>query len=149
MKLLLFSDLHCNLPQAAALVEQSREVDVLVGAGDFGNCRRGLQTTIDALSAIDRPTVLVAGNAESIEELRAACGCWSTAIPLHGESVVIDDVPFFGLGCAIPETPFGDWSWDHSESAAAAWLEGAPIGGVLVSHSPPKGTLDCDSGRRS
>jgi Icc-related predicted phosphoesterase len=149
MRLLLFSDLHCDRNQAAVLVQMSREMDVVVGAGDFATCQRGLQPTIDSLSAIDRPTVLVPGNAESIEELRAACRGWVSARPLHGESVEIDGVTFFGIGGAIPPTPFGEWSWDHTEEAAVALLSKLPRGGVLVTHSPPRGFLDRDGGGRS
>lgn len=149
MKLLLFSDLHCDLRQAAALVRMSAEVDVVVAAGDFANCRKGLEPTIAALSAITQPTVLVPGNAESIEELRAACRGWKSAHPLHGNGVVIKGQTFFGLGGAIPETPFGHWSWDHSEEEAARLLELAPRGCVLVTHSPPRGLVDRDHQGRS
>lgn len=149
MKLMLFSDLHCDRAAAAELVRLAREVDVVIGAGDFGNCRRGLDAAIGSLSAIERPSVVVAGNAESIDELRAACRNWPAAQALHGDSVAVNGVTFFGLGGAVPETPFGDWSWDHSEAAARQWLAAAPAGCVLVSHSPPQGILDQDSQGRS
>jgi len=51
----------------------------------------------------------------------------------------------FGLGGGVPVTPFGDWSWDFSEVEASELLKGFVPGGVLVSHSPPKGCLDVDS----
>jgi predicted phosphodiesterase len=69
MKLLLFSDLHRNKDAATKLVEISRGVDVMIGAGDFATCRNGIHDCIDILKTADCPAVLVAGNAESAEEL--------------------------------------------------------------------------------
>lgn len=145
MKLLLFSDLHCDESAARRLAALARDVDVAVGAGDFATCRRDIHTTLDVLSAIDKPAVLVPGNAESFEELQQAARDWSSAHVLHGSGVRIGGVDFFGLGAAVPETPFGDWSYDLSEEQAAALLADCPSGGVLVSHSPPKGTLDTNA----
>ena len=142
MRLLLLSDLHCDFRAARRLVVLGGGVDVVVGAGDFGNMRRGVQETIDALRAIERPAVLVPGNAESFEELADACRVWPAARVLHGSSVTIDGVPFFGLGGAVPVTPFGSWSNDFSEEQATELLAGCPAGGVLVSHSPPHGAMD-------
>ena len=45
MRLLLFSDLHCDRAAAGHLVERAAAVDVVVGAGDFGNIRRNVGTT--------------------------------------------------------------------------------------------------------
>ena len=49
----------------------------------------------------------------------------------------------------MPVTPFGSWSWDFSDLEAAELLKGFRPGGVLVSHSPPKGCLDVDSSGES
>ncbi|MDX1578417.1 MAG: metallophosphoesterase family protein [Gemmatimonadota bacterium] len=148
MELLLFSDVHRDLDAARSIVERAPEVDAVVGAGDFAVQRRGLAEVIDILSAIDRPTILVAGNGESPDELRAACEGWKSAHVLHGESVEIDGVSFFGLGAAVPVTPFGDWSYDITEGEAADLLRDCPTGAVLVSHSPPLGHVDRDSSGR-
>src|SRR5437588_11405880 len=112
MRFLLFSDLHCNAEAARRLVERAGTTDVLVGAGDVANMRRGIEVCIDVLRAVDRPAVLVPGNGESFEELQAACRDWPQARVLHGTGVEIGGVPFFGLGGAVPATPFGDWSYD-------------------------------------
>jgi Icc-related predicted phosphoesterase len=149
VKLLLCSDLHCDSVAASRLVKLASTVDVFIAAGDFANVRRGLSKTIDVLRAITCPAVLVAGNAETTEELTAACRGWQSAHVLHGTGVTIDGVPFFGLGGAVPVTPFGSWSYDLSETEAARLLADCPSGGVLVSHSPPKGVVDRDSGGRS
>ncbi len=154
MRLLLWSDLHCDVAAARRLIDRAKDADVVIGAGDFATCRRGLSSTLEVLRAIDRPAVLVAGNSESAGELAAACRSWPTAHVLHGSGVTIDGgrrtgVEFYGLGGGVPVTPFGAWSWDFTEEEAEALLANCPQGGVLVSHSPPRGTLDISSTGRS
>src|SRR5436190_5053207 len=109
MRILAFSDLHRDLDQAARLVEMSADADVVIGAGDFASIHEGLEPTIEALAGIEVPTVLVPGNNETDEALRAAAEAWQAAIVLHGEATEIDGVEFFGLGAGIPITPW-DWS---------------------------------------
>jgi Icc-related predicted phosphoesterase len=142
MKLLLFSDLHCDIDAAQKLVEQADDADVLIGAGDFATCRRGIESTLDVLRAVERPAVLVPGNAESDDELRAACQRWPSAHVLHGSGTKIDGIEFYGLGAAVPETPFGSWSFDLNEEEARRLLVSCPSGAILVTHSPPQGVVD-------
>ncbi|MEZ6091224.1 MAG: metallophosphoesterase family protein [Pirellulaceae bacterium] len=144
MKLLLFSDLHCNRQAAENLVQLAEQADVMIGAGDFAIQRKRLAETIDVLRDASCPAVLVPGNGESFEELRQACRSWEHSHVLHGTSAVIKEVTFFGLGGGIPTTPFGPWSYDFSESEAEALLEPMIDGSVLVSHSPPWQCVDVD-----
>jgi Icc-related predicted phosphoesterase len=149
MKLLLFSDIHSDTRAASKLVELSQDVDAVVGAGDYCIARRGLDDIIEALGKIKKPTLLVPGNSESEKELKTACLTWETATVLHGGLKVIDGISFFGIGGGIPVTPFGSWSYDFTEDQAHALLRNCPSGGVLISHSPPKGILDLSTdGRR-
>jgi Icc-related predicted phosphoesterase len=147
MKLLLFSDLHCDTTAARSLVKRAASVDVLVGAGDFGKVRRDVGVCIEVLRTIDKPAVLVAGNNESTEELVEACKNWPQAHVLHGSGVTIGGIQFFGIGGGIPVTPFGPWSYDFTEEQAQELLQDCPAGCVLVSHSPPKGTVDRAGGQ--
>ncbi len=139
MKLLLFSDLHRDREAARSLFEivQREAIDVAIGAGDFATCRNGLSDTLEILHRVPCPLVVVAGNAESDEELRAVCGDWDHVHVLHGDSVTLHDRIFFGLGGAVPVTPFGSWSFDLDESTAAAMLAECPRDAVLVTHAPP------------
>jgi uncharacterized protein len=141
VKLLAFSDLHRDLGQAARLVEMSSEADVVIGAGDFASVHEGLEETIEALSAIARPTVLVPGNNETDEALREATAAWSAATVLHGGGTKIDGVDFFGLGAGVPVTPW-EWSFDLDEEKAAVMLALCPENAVLVLHSPPRDHCD-------
>lgn len=147
MRLLLSSDIHCDAAAARSLVARAVDADVLVCAGDLAVMRTGLQGTVDVLAKTSTPTVLVAGNGESAEELVRACDGWSAAHVLHGSGCHIDGVDFWGVGGAIPLTPFGAWSFDITEEEGAALLTGCPQGGVLVTHSPPYGHLDGAGGK--
>ncbi len=146
---MVFSDVHGNKRACRKLAERADEVDVVVGAGDFGNMREQVRETVEPLLGIEKPTVLVPGNAESREELQDACRDWPAAHVLHGNGVVLEDTPFFGLGGGVPVTPFGPWSYDFTEAEAADLMEDCPQGAVLVSHSPPKGAVDVSSGGAS
>ena len=89
------------------------------------------------------------GNSESVEELRDSASNWKSARVLHGDGCQIDGVDFWGLGGAIPVTPFGSWSYDFDEPSAREMLSGCPDGAILVVHSPPIDTVDCNgAGRR-
>ena len=147
MELLLFSDLHRDREAATRLVELTRthSIDVAVGAGDFASIRNGLRDTLDILRDLTCPLILVPGNAETDQELRQACDGWENAHVLHGECVELGGIPFFGLGGAVPVTPFGAWSFDLDEEAAAALLLDCPTGAVLVTHSPPLEVVDINS----
>jgi Icc-related predicted phosphoesterase len=144
VRLLAFSDLHRDTGQAAELVERSPDADVVIAAGDFASVHKGLEETIDALRPITVPTVLVPGNNETEDALRAACEGWEAATVLHGQGAEIDGTQFFGLGAGIPITPW-DWSFDLDEDEAARKLADCPEGAVLVVHSPPKGYCDQSS----
>jgi uncharacterized protein len=144
VRLLAFSDLHRDLDQAARLVELSADADAVIGAGDFASVHEGLAETIDALTAIETPTVLVPGNNETADALREAASGWAAATVLHGESTDVDGVSFFGLGAGIPITPW-DWSFDLGEDDAAKLLATCPDDAVMVLHSPPRGHADQSS----
>ena len=148
MRMLAFSDLHRDLDQAARLVELAADADVVIGAGDFASVHEGLGETIDALAAIEAPTVLVPGNNETEEALREAAAGWASATVLHGEGTEIDGVEFFGLGAGVPVTPW-DWSFDLSDAEAAERCSpAARRARVLVVHSPPHGHVDALRRRR-
>jgi Icc-related predicted phosphoesterase len=134
-----------DLGAARRLVELAPQVDILVGAGDFGSMRRGIGVCLDLLRIVERPAVLVAGNNESTEELTEACRDWPQAQVLHGSGITIAGQSFHGVGGGIPVTPFGAWSYDFSEEQATELLADSPTGSVLICHSPPHGTVDRDS----
>lgn len=137
-RVLAFSDLHAARQATAVIVAAAAEADLVIGAGDFCNMRMGLAEAMAALSPIADKAVYVPGNAESADELRAE----TKARVLHGEAATIEGIRLFGLGYAVPVTPFGDWSCDLDEAAAADLLAAMGKVEVLVCHAPPKGVAD-------
>jgi len=148
MKILCFSDLHCDVEAATDLVRRAADVDLVIGAGDFCNRHQGLADTLDVLAAIEKPAALVPGNAETVEELRVAASDWVSAVVLHGGGTEVhcgdQTVSLWGVGGGIPVTPFGDWSYDFDEQQATTMLADCPPGALLVTHSPPIDTVDHD-----
>jgi uncharacterized protein len=141
VRILAFSDLHRDLEAGADLVARSAEFDLVIGAGDFASQHEGLEETISALEAIEKPTLLVPGNNETEDALRAAVAGWEAARVLHGESIEVDGRAFYGLGGGIPVTPW-DWSFDLDEEEATERLAKCPEGAVMILHSPPLGHCD-------
>ncbi len=144
MRILAFSDLHRDLDQAARLVERSSDADVLIAAGDFASVHEGLEEAIGALSAITTPTVLVPGNNETEDALRAACDGWDAATVLHGESTEIDGTPVLRARRRDPDHPLG-LELRPRRGPGGREARGCPEGAVLVVHSPPKGYCDTSS----
>lgn len=142
MRLLLSSDVHCDLDAAHELVALSRQADVTVCAGDLAVERQGLSEVVELLSSIAGPVVLVPGNGESDRELAAACSDWPDAHVLHGSGVQIDGLTFWGIGGAIRAAPLGGWHFELTEGAARELFVKCPPGSILVSHSPPFGHVD-------
>lgn len=146
MRALAFSDLHRDVRQAEQLVEMATDADAVLGVGDFASVHEGLAEMVDALRAIEVPTVMVPGNNETDGALREACAGWDSATVLHGEATELgDDAQVFGLGAGVPTTPW-DWSFDLTDDEAEAMLVNCPEGAVLAVHSPPKGHCDRSGG---
>lgn len=143
--LLLFSDLHRDVVAARQLVRLSDQAQLAIGAGDFANQHRGLADCLSLVSELAIPLVLVPGNNETADALRVACQGRENIHVLHGTGVSLAGLKLFGVGGGIPNTPFGDWSYDFSEAEATALLAPCHDCDILVTHSPPWGVVDRSS----
>lgn len=140
-RILAFSDLHLSRGKARAIIEAAQDADLVIGAGDFCNARQGLDEAMGLLWTIADKAVYVPGNAESADELRAA----TDAAVLHGAALQVQGIKLFGIGYAVPVTPFGPWSCDLTEDEANIMLTKLDGADILISHSPPKGAADTNS----
>lgn len=123
------------------MVDQAGDVDAVAGVGDFASVHEGLEQTVKPLRDLAVPLLLVPGNNETVDALRAATAGWDGTTVLHGEGAEVGGVSFFGIGAGVPTTPW-EWSFDLTEEEAEGMLAGMAEGAVLLSHSPPKGHVD-------
>ena len=146
MRILAFSDLHCDLAGAARLVEASEDVDLVIGAGDFASVHSGLERDDRRAAARSTtPTLLVPGNNEREDDLRAACAGWDAATVLHGEGTEVDGVSFWGLGAGHPDHPVGLELRPRRAGGGGDARRASEDGMVLIVHSPPFGHVDTSS----
>ena len=142
VKILAFSDLHSNVDATRAIVHESTDADLLIGAVDLGNFGQGVDDVIATLRQAICPTVLIAGNHDNLEHLRTACTGWQDCHVLHAETVSLAGLTIFGLGAEIPRRNPADWNFALTEHAAAPLLARCPDGALLVTHMPPFGHAD-------
>lgn len=142
MKILAFSDLHRDVKAAQGIVAASIEADILIGAGDFAKFGQGAVDTIRILRMGNTPTVLVSGNHDSLMELHNLCFDWENGFLLHGQSVTLGGITFFGLGGEIPQRNDAQWNLAVSEEQASEALAACPSNAVLITHTPPLGYAD-------
>ncbi len=141
-KILAFSDVHRKKRHCKKLVELSQEADLVIGAGDFASFHKGLDTAFGILKQIEKPFVIVPGNHERHADLIEICQGHNNIHILHGNTIELLGIQIHGIGGGIPVTPFGEWSFDFTEEEAETMLQTMPEKSILISHSPPKGTLD-------
>ena len=144
MKLVAFSDLHCDLAAARAIVGAAGDADVVIGAGDFATMGTGAAGVFAVLRGLTCPFIYVHGNHD--DPFALAELAWDGAHFLHGNSVAIAGVTFYGVGGETPLSNDADWNIGQSEDAMTGLLAGCPKGAVLVSHAPPLGVCDLQRG---
>lgn len=139
MRVLAVSDLHLDAAAAEALLSAAGAADLVICAGDLANQHEGLVDYAARLAPIAGRTLMVPGNNETLDALRAA----TQATVLHGEAVERGGLTIAGIGGGIPPLPPMPWSsWDLTEAQARRHLDGIGRADILVCHSPPAGLGD-------
>ncbi len=139
MRLLAVSDLHLDAGAAEALLSVAGAADLVVVAGDLATQHEGLAEYAARLEPVAAKTIMVPGNNESLDALRAA----TSATVLHGQGAESAGLTVAGLGGGVPPLPPSAWeSWDLTEEEAATLLAPLDRADLLVCHSPPAGLGD-------
>ena len=150
MRLLTISDPHgdyAHIPLLVREAERTGSIDAVLIAGDITNFGPDELTyeLLDLLEPLGCPVLAIPGNCDQRSILATLDA--SKAVNLDGAVHTIENVTFAGIGGSNP-TPF-DTPFERSEDEIGAMLEDLLIradrgGGtiVLLSHAPPKNTLD-------
>ncbi len=146
MRIVAASDLHLDTTCRHAFLHQAAKADLAILAGDLAQRREGLAEFAKPFESIAKKLVMVAGNNESLDELRAV----TSAPVLHGETTTRAGLRIAGIGGAIPPLNAETFqSYNVEEDAAEALLDGIEQADILVSHSPPHGVGDLFGGTTS
>ncbi|MEA1909331.1 MAG: metallophosphoesterase [Euryarchaeota archaeon] len=151
MRLLAISDPHGDYAQIPDLMRKAGKagsVDVVLIAGDITNFGPD-ELTYDLLSLLEPlecPVLAIPGNCDQRSILATLDA--SSAVNLENAVHTIGNVTFVGIGGSNP-TPF-DTVFERSEDELSAMLndllsragETGEARTVLLSHAPPKNTLD-------
>jgi len=137
MKLLLFSDIHQDLPALEALM--SITADIYIAAGDLANWSRGLEACGRLMRRYGDRVWVLPGNHESTQNIADFCAAFGFR-NFHEQAWQLGRWWVAGLGYSNP-TPF-QTPGEYSEAELAERLERFagldPL--VLVCHCPPYGT---------
>ncbi|MDI6859209.1 MAG: metallophosphoesterase family protein [Methanocellales archaeon] len=144
MRVLVIADTHGNFSKIPAILERAGEVDAILVAGDMTNFGpdRKARELLDVLVASCKRVMAVPGNCDPRGVLKVIQN--SGLISLHDSALTLNDITFIGLGGSNP-TPFGT-PFELSEAEIKEILSrllGKASGRiVLLSHAPPRNTLD-------
>jgi Icc-related predicted phosphoesterase len=137
VKLLIFSDVHNDLPALERLI--AVEADYYFAAGDLVSWGKGLDLCGEILKKRAEQVYVLPGNHESAEAVSHLCYEFGLN-DFHGRSMRLGEYHVAGLGYSTP-TPF-DTPGEYSESEMAHRLKHfqglRPL--VLICHCPPYGT---------
>ncbi len=145
MKLLALSDLHGDYSYVDELLRKAGDVDAVLIVGDITNFGPD-EHAVDLLKKFKQPVLAIPGNCDypTLTKLLE-----QYAINLHENSYTMKELTFVGLGGSNP-TPFNT-PFELSENEIAQKIEKLSKNlkgrGILLSHAPPKNTMDGVGGR--
>lgn len=144
MKILAIADIHGNFSRIKSILSGAGEVDAILVAGDITNFGpdEKAKDILDVLTASCKSVMAVPGNCDPRSVLQVIQN--SGAKSLHDSALKLGDITFIGLG-GSNITPFGtpfEFFEEEMKGMISRLIEKINGRTVLVSHAPPRNTLD-------
>jgi len=98
MKILAFVDTHGDLKAINRLLIKGKEVDLIICAGDISHFGNNLKSIVGKFKKLNKPMLVIHGNHESEEQMRAVCKEFPWALYIHKGSYQLGNYCFFGYG---------------------------------------------------
>ena len=100
MKILAFTDIHGNKRAISHIITTAKKenVDFLVCAGDISVFEEDLDKLISSFKVAQKPLIIIPGNHEGEDFLKAICKKHKFCIYLHKGYYEFEDFVFFGFG---------------------------------------------------
>jgi len=134
MKILTFVDVHEDMKALGSIIKKSKDVSLLVCAGDLTVFEQNMDLMLSMLNKIGKPVLMIHGNHETSTNLRKSCSLFKNIIYLHKKSYEIGDYLFLGHGG-------GGFSMHNPKFEKIAKVFSRKITNekkvVFISHEPP------------
>lgn len=98
MKILAFVDVHGSQKALRELEKKSKDVDLIVCAGDISQFELDLEKHLAKLNSFGKLVLIIHGNHEETDILKAACSKFDNIIFFHKKVEIINNVLFIGFG---------------------------------------------------
>ena len=137
MKLLIFSDIHCNWKALEGLLRV--EADCYIAGGDLVNWGKDIDRAGEILSTRSDRMYVLPGNHESAGQVSSMCARFGLH-DFHERHMKLGRWHVAGLGYSNP-TPFntpGEYSEAQLLERLQRFTDLSPL--VLICHAPPYGT---------
>ncbi len=143
MQLLAFTDLHGNRRALVTVQRRARTASILACTGDLTVFGHDMKELLEELDRIGKPVLMLHGNHEDEDELKAACAQCKNIFFLHLQRADVNDWHFLaygGGGFSERYEDFEEWM------RAPAWRKIDWSRTIVLSHAPPYGTKLDDVG---
>ncbi len=150
MKVLFFVDTHGSAGNVRRLKDKSKDVDLLVCAGDFTIFEDDMIQILKEFDSIGKPMILIHGNHETSSGVMVGCEQLKNLHFIHRKYYVHDDLVFYGFGgggFSIRDESFTRESELFiTEFNKMSERDGRKYKLILVTHAPPYNTRLDDLG---
>lgn len=141
MRVLAFSDVHGNNSLISKIKQESKNCDLIICCGDITPSHGMTKEIAKQIGKFDVKVLAIPGNFEMPDDMEEVCEelGW---INLHGKSVKIDDLVFFGCGGGNTgpfNTPY-ELTEEQFKEILGKFSKTDRF--VFISHCPSKGFLD-------
>lgn len=140
MRIYAFTDLHGNEKALRTVRREAKKADLLICTGDLTIFEHEMEKLLRKLDTLKVQTLMLHGNHEEEEEMRAACEALEHVTFLHRELTSIDGYHFLAYGGGGFSERYPDFErWLKQKR----WRTHDWSRTIILSHAPPyKTTLD-------
>ena len=135
MKILAFVDVHGNRSAIKRLIEASKEVDLIICAGDLTVFENDAEELLESLAEFKQTVYMIPGNHESAELLGKLKSKFPYVFDLHRKVLSLPDIELVGYGqggFSLVDKDFERFTHNYARQNKNRL--------VLVTHAPPYNT---------
>lgn len=143
MKILVFTDLHGNRKALATMRKRATKAEAIICTGDLTVFGNDMEELLQELDTLGKPVLMLHGNHEDEEELRAACERREHVFFLHLQRAEVNEwnfIAYGGGGFSEHYRDFEEWM------RAPEWKKLDWSRTIILSHAPPYETAIDDVG---